>query len=58
LRVDLETVTPCFWTESGSDGSASWSLFWTFDQARSGSVSGVKVSVTSALPEESATELM
>ena len=35
---------------------ASWSLFWTFAQAMSGSVPGAKVSVICALPDESAVE--
>ena len=39
-------------------GNASWSLFCTFAQARSGSVSGANVSVTCAEPDESDDELM
>ncbi|OQA36756.1 MAG: hypothetical protein BWY56_01303 [Acidobacteria bacterium ADurb.Bin340] len=56
--MDFATETPMVCTTVGRLGMASWSLFCTLDQAMSGSVPGAKVSVTSALPEESAVEYM
>ena len=52
LRVDLLTLTPERWTTSGRLAMASWSLFWTLDQATSGSVPGAKVSSTREAPDE------
>jgi hypothetical protein len=54
----LVTRTPWRWTSCGSLGSASWSLFWTWTCAMSGSVPASKVSVTCALPAESLEEAM
>jgi len=53
LRVDLETRRPVRWITSGRLGMASCSLFWTFAQARSGSVPGSKVRVSEADPAAS-----
>jgi hypothetical protein len=53
LRVDLLTLTPWRCTTSGRDAMASWSLFCTWAQARSGSVPGAKVSSTRPAPEAS-----
>ena len=51
--VDLLTLTPWVLIISGRLAMASWSLFCTCDQARSGSVPGVKVSSRRAAPAES-----
>jgi hypothetical protein len=48
----LLTSTPERCTSSGRLAVASWSLFWTLDQAMSGSVPGSKVSSSLAWPEE------
>jgi len=53
FRVDLLTVTPWRCTTSGKLGMASWSLFCTWAQARSGSVPGAKVSSILPAPEAS-----
>ena len=54
--VALPTVTPWRCTASGRLVRASWSLFWTFDHAMSGSVPGENVSVMRELPDESLVE--
>ncbi len=54
--VALPTVIPCRCTVSGRLAMASWSLFCTLDQARSGSVPGAKVRVMRAEPAESLVE--
>ena len=51
--VALPTVTPWRWTTSGRLAMASWSLFCTLDQARSGSVPGAKVNSMRDPPAES-----
>ena len=58
MRVDFATVTPCRCTTSGSTGMASWSLFCTLAQARSGSVPAANVRLISPAPEESLVEAM
>jgi len=49
----LLTVTPARCTASGRLVMASWSLFCTLAQARSGSVPGLKVNSIREDPEES-----
>ena len=51
--MDLLTLTPWRCTTSGRLAMASWSLFCTWAQARSGSVPGAKVSSTREAPAES-----
>ncbi len=53
LRVDLLTLMPWLCTTSGRLAMASWSLFCTCAQARSGSVPGAKVNSMRDDPDES-----
>src|SRR5450756_1233948 len=54
--MDLLTITPWRCTTCGRLAMASWSLFCTCAQARSGSVPGAKVSSIREEPDESLVE--